>query len=185
MTDNGLILEWNTDPWFSHINLSSVTMFSPAFSVSSSSLPAFLFVCLFVFCFVLFCFLAFFSPPSFRVFYNLLTVLSGCFNKRNTSFSLALLSIYFPFLLFSFSSFLFLSSLLFLFFTSPCIFLVRRPLPCRTTSDGPVATPKDVKHVKSVIFLAIRFLIWKFYPYLPVRNYTYIILWLMWNWNWA
>ena len=53
-------------------------MFSPAFSASSSSLPAF---------FVLFCFVfSFFSPPSFRVFYNLLTFLRGCFNRRNIIF---------------------------------------------------------------------------------------------------
>ena len=101
---------------------------APVFSVSSSSLPAFfcfvfVFVLfLFLFCFCLFLFVclflffvfAFFSPPSFRVFYNLLTVLRGCFNRRNTS-SL-LLSYFFPFsplffLLFSLS---FLSSLPFL-----------------------------------------------------------------------
>ena len=78
-------------------------------------LSSYLFVCLFVF-------LAFFSPPSFRVFYDLLSVLRGCFNRRNTSFSLALLYLSFPFLFFSFSSFLFLSSLLFLFSLSMQIF---------------------------------------------------------------
>ena len=96
----------------------------------------FLSSCFFLFSFVLF--LAFFSPPSFHVFYNLLTVLRGCFNRRNTSFSLAPR----PFLSF-FSSFLsplfsfFPSSFLFLFFPSPCRFLVRRPPPCRTASDRP------------------------------------------------
>ena len=82
----------------------------------------------------------FFHPPRFvcfisfdsskRVFYN---------HRPNTSFSLALppfLSIFSS--LFSFSSFLFLSSLLFLFFLSlPADFLVRRPPPCGTASDGP------------------------------------------------
>ena len=58
--------------------------------------------------------------------------------NRPTSFSLALLALSFLFLL----SFL---SPLFSFFPpfssfslSPCRFLVRRPLPCRTGSDGPV-----------------------------------------------
>ena len=37
----GLILEQIQMPLFSHLNLSHVTMFSPALSVSSSSLPAF------------------------------------------------------------------------------------------------------------------------------------------------
>ena len=69
-------------------------------------------------------FIAFLSPP-FHVFYNLLTVLRGCFTPIgliHLSQSLALLSLSFPFLLFSFSSFLFLSSLLFLFSLSLQIF---------------------------------------------------------------
>ena len=45
-----LIFEWNTDPIFSHLNLSSVTVFSPTCYVSSSSLRAFfsppLFLCI-------------------------------------------------------------------------------------------------------------------------------------------
>ena len=76
-----LILEWNTDPIFSHLSLSSVTMFSPVFSVSSSSLPAF------------------FSPPPLFVYFNLLTVHIGLFDssyRPNTS--LVLLSLSFLFL---------------------------------------------------------------------------------------
>ena len=92
-----------------------VTMFSPAVSVSSSSLPAF------------FSFFSFFSAPSFRAFYNLWTVLRGVFHthRPNESFSLALLFLSFLFCPLSFLSPLFsffLSSLLFLFSSLPADF---------------------------------------------------------------
>ena len=81
-----------------------------------------------------------FSAPSFRVFYNLLTVLRGCFTSIGLiHLSLLLSSPFFPFfsslffLLFSLS---FLLSLPFLSL-SLCRYLVRRPPPCRTASDGP------------------------------------------------
>ena len=87
--------------------------------------------------------LAYFRPLC--VFYNLLTVLRGCFTPIgliHLSQSLALLSslfLSFSPLSFLFSSFLFLSSLLFPFSLalSLQIFGVRPP-PCRTASDGPV-----------------------------------------------
>ena len=61
--------------------------------------PCFLRPSLFLFPLFLFffCFCLAFSALSFRVFYSLLTVLRGCFNRRNTSFSLALLSLSFLF----------------------------------------------------------------------------------------
>ena len=83
---------------------------SPAFSVSSPSLPAFFFFCLFVL------FFSFFQLPSFCVFYNLLTLLRGWFTPIgliHVHLSLLLSS---PFLSFPLSSFLFLFSLLFFFF---------------------------------------------------------------------
>ena len=74
-------------------------MFSPAFSVSSSSLPAF---------FLSFFFFLAFLAPSFRVFYNLLTVLMGCFTSIGLIHLSLLLSSPFSFLfLFSFLSSLF------------------------------------------------------------------------------
>ena len=119
----GLKFEWNTDPIFSHINLSFVTMFSPAFSVSSS------------------CFFSFFQPPSFRAFNNLWIVPRRCFTPiglihlslllSSPFLSFFLLSLFFPLFFLSFSSF---SSFLSL---SPCRILVRRPPPCRTASDVP------------------------------------------------
>ena len=110
---------------FSRLNLSSVTAFSPAFSVSSSSLPAF--------------FLAFFTPP-FRVFYKLLTVLRGCFTPKgliHLSQCHALLSLSFLFLLSFLSPLFSFFPPFFSFSLSPCRFLVRRPPPCRTASGGP------------------------------------------------
>ena len=98
------------------------------FSVSSSSLPFF------------FQALAYFRLLC--VFYNLLTVLRGCFTPIgliHLSQSLALSS---PFLSFFSSLFFLLFSFFPPFFSlflslSPCRFLVRRPPPCRTASDGP------------------------------------------------
>ena len=112
-------------------------MYSLAFSVSSSCLPAFL------------------SPPSFRAFYNLLTVLRGCFTPVGLIYILR----FSPFLFFSPFSFL---SPLFSFFppffsfslslshslSLSCRFLMRRPPPCRTASDGPAAWQKDTKQWK-------------------------------------
>ena len=109
---------------------------SPAFSVPSPSLPAFFF----------FFFFSFFQLPSFRVFYNLLTLLRGWFTPIGLIHVYLSLLLSPPFLSFplslslSFSSFLFLFSLLSFFFSlSPCRFFVRRPPPCRTASDGPGA----------------------------------------------
>ena len=93
-------------------------------------------------------FFSFFQHPSFCVFYNLLTLLRRWFTPISLihvhlslllsspflSFTLSL-SLSF-FLLFSLS---FLPSLLlFVSLSLPADFLVRRPLPCRTASDGPV-----------------------------------------------
>ena len=86
---------------FSQLNLSSVTVFSPANSVSYTfSIDFFFYLC--------------FLPPLFRVFYNLLT--KGVFYTHNTSFPLALLSLSFLFLLS-----LFFSSPLFSVFFFPCL----------------------------------------------------------------
>ena len=75
-------------------------MFSPAFSVSSSSLPAFL---------------SFFQPTSFRVFNNLWIVPRGCFTSiglvhlslllSSPFLSFFLFSLFFPLFFLSFSPF--------------------------------------------------------------------------------
>ena len=75
-------------------------------------------------------------PPFFRVFHNFLIVWRGCLPPQHTFPSCSPL----PFILFSplsFPSPLFSLSFLFLFSSfSPCRFLVRRPPPCCTASDG-------------------------------------------------
>ena len=111
----GLILEWNI-----HLNLFSVTIFSLAFSVSSSF------------------FSLLFINPLFRVSYNFLTVPRGCFTPI-LHLSLLLSSPFLPFFssFFSFSSLLSFFPPLSSFSLSSCRFLVRRPPPCRTASDGP------------------------------------------------
>ena len=85
----------------------------------------------------------------FRAFYNLWTVLRGCFTSTGLIHLSLLLSSPFPFLssLFPLFSLSFLPSLPFLSLT-PCRFLVRRPPPCRTVSDGPGSDLKLIKHRK-------------------------------------
>ena len=81
------------------------------------------------------CFFSLFQPPSFCVYYNLLTVPRGCFTPIGLIYLSLLLSF---FLLFSFfppfSSFSLSLSL------SPCRFLVQQPSPCSTASYGPAHT---------------------------------------------
>ena len=95
----GLTLEWNTDPIFSHLNLSSVTVFSrsPAISVSSYTFSIEFFPV--------------FSPPPFPCLLHFFKQFVGVFYTHNTSFPLALLSLsfLFPSLFLSPLSFLFLS----------------------------------------------------------------------------
>ena len=77
-----------------------------------------------------------FSLPPFSVSFTIfLTVRRWCLHPQHIFPSFSPLS--FPSPLFSLSFFPFLPSLFFLFSFSPCKFLVRRPPPCRTTSDGP------------------------------------------------
>ena len=77
--------------------------------------------------------------PLFPCLYNFLTARKGCFTP--TIHLSLMLSSPFPSFFSSLSLFLFLSSF-FLSFSSfslslsPCRFLVRRPPPCRTASDG-------------------------------------------------
>ena len=120
-------------------------MFSPAFFVSSSFLPAF--------------FKAFFTP-LFSCIYNLLTVPRGCFTPIGVIHlsllaSLALLSLSFLFLL-SFSPlFSFFPPSLPFLTLSLCRFLVRRPPPCRTASDGPA--PYNLRFLVKVKGCAFKF----------------------------